>query len=300
MNIENNQRFSGSDFQLVEAVLLGTGAGKADPTRFQPSNLIWIDGEPVAVDCGNGSVLRMKQAGAPACEIKTLFITHLHYDHYSDYPSFIIEPLIGNAAFDRGHPVVFGPPGAKRLVSNFIQTYDIEIDSYAGLQGYEKVRELMHANVLEIHEGWARKFTDCSVKATMVDHGIVMLPCFAYRFDFGGKSIVFSGDTVPNENLIQLARGTDVLVHECTLPDSEVETRRRLGIAWRIHSTPRQVGEVAKKAGVKKLVLNHFAGWNAFSPGKERYEWEKIAPPLVAENFDGEIIVGEDLMKIEF
>jgi len=110
---------------------------------------------------------------------------------------------------------------------------------------------------------------------------------------------VFSGDTIPNENLIELAKGADVLVHECTLPDSEIEIRKRLGLAWNIHSTPRGVGEVAKKANVKKLVLNHFAGWNAFSPGKERYEWDKIAPALIAENYDREIVIGQDLMKIE-
>jgi ribonuclease Z len=281
-------------------MLLGTGAGKADPRRFQPSNLVWIDGKPVVIDCGNGSVLRMKEADAPASEIRTLLLTHLHYDHYADYPSFVIEPLIGNAAFDRGHPVVYGPPGTKRLISNFMTTYDIEMDSYAGLQGYERVKEMMQANVSEIFEGWNLRIGDCKISSTMVDHGIVMLPCFAYRFDFGGKSIVFSGDTIPNDNLIELAQGADILVHECTLPDSELEIRKKLGLAWRIHSTPRQVGIVAKKANVKKLVLNHFAGWNSFSSGKERYEWEKIAPPLIAENFDGEVIVGHDLMKLEF
>ena len=285
---------------MVEFTLLGTGAGKADPTRFQPSNLIWIDGKPAVIDCGNGSVLRMKAAHAQASEIQTLFLTHLHYDHYADYPMFVIEPLIGNAAFDRGHPIVYGPPGTKRLVSNFMITYDVEMDSYAGLQGYERVRDMMQANISEIFEGWNIRLGACKIRATMVDHGIVRLPCFAYRFDFGGKSVVFSGDTIPNDNLIALAKDADVLVHECTLPDAEVETRKRLGLAWKIHSTPRQVGEVARKAGVKKLVLNHFAGWNAFSPGKERYEWDKIAPPLIAENFDGECIVGEDLMKVEF
>jgi ribonuclease Z len=282
-------------------MLLGTGAGKADPTRFQPSNLIWVNGEPIVVDCGNGSVLRMKQAKWQASEIKTLLFTHLHYDHYADYPMFIVEPLIGNAAFDRGHPTVYGPPGTKRLVSNFMLTYDVEMDSYAGMKGYERVREMMQANVSEIFEGWTLDLgKNCKVRATQVDHGIVMLPCFAYRFDIGGKSIVFSGDTIPNENLIALAKDADVLVHECTLPDLEIEIRKRLGIAWKIHSTPRQVGEVAKKANARKLVLNHFAGWNAFSPGKERYEWNKIAPPLIKENYDREVIVGEDLMKIEF
>jgi ribonuclease Z len=285
---------------LSGVVLLGTGNGKADPERFSPANVIWLGDEPVLVDCGNGALLRLRAAGIPPGSIRTLLLTHLHFDHYSDYPYLVIEPLIGEAAFDRGNLTVYGPPGTERLVRLFEQAYDVEMDGYAALEGYERARELCRANVIEIHEGWSTTLHGWRVSARMVDHGVVRLPCFAYRFDGpDGRSVAFSGDTVPCDAMAELARGVDLLVHECNFPDEEVETRKRLGFAWYIHSTPSGVGKVARAAGAKRLALNHFVGWNDFSAEHEPYDWDTIAPPAIGKDYDGEIIVGRDLMRLE-
>jgi ribonuclease BN (tRNA processing enzyme) len=134
----------------------------------------------------------------------------------------------------------------------------------------------------------------------MVDHGIVKLPCFAFRFETSeGSSAVFSGDTVPCDAMVELAEGVDLLVHECNFPDEEVETRKQLGYAWYIHSTPKGVAEVARRAAPTRLALNHFVGWNDFSEEHEAYVWEEIAPPVVQPAFDGELIIGHDLLSLE-
>jgi ribonuclease Z len=285
---------------VSEVVLLGTGNGKADPERFSPANVIWLDDEPVLVDCGNGALLRLRAAGIPPGSIRTLFLTHLHFDHYSDYPYLVIEPLIGEAAFDRGNLTVYGPPGTERLVRHFENTYDFELDGYAALEGYERARELCRAHVIEIHEGWSTTIHRWRVSARMVDHGVVRLPCFAYRFDGpDGQSVAFSGDTVPCDAMAELAKGVDLLVHECNFPDEEVETRKRLGFAWYIHSTPSGVGQIARAAAAKRLALNHFVGWNDFSEMHEPYDWDLIAPPIIGQDYVGEIIVGRDLMRIQ-
>ena len=284
---------------MIKAVLLGTGNGKADPQRFAPSNVVWVDGEPVLIDCGNGALLRLREAGIPPGDIKTVLITHLHFDHYSDYPYLMIEPLIGEAAFSRGNLQVYGPPGITRLVRNFELTYDVELDSYAYLEGYERVREVARADVYEIHQGWSMKKGDWTISAGIVDHGIVKIPSFAYRIDSpDGKSIVFSGDTVPCEGIVDIARGADILVHECNFPDEEVETRKKLGFAWQIHSTPSDAGRVAHEAGARTLATNHMVGWNDFSAEHEPYDWPKIAPPLIEKEFGGELIVGKDLLEL--
>jgi ribonuclease Z len=286
---------------MSKIVLLGTGNGKADPQRFSPASVVWLEDEPVLVDVGNGALLRLRAAGIAPGSIRTLFLTHLHFDHYSDYPYLVIEPLIGEAAFDRGNLTVYGPPGTERLVRNFEHTYDVELDGYAGLEGYERVRELSRANVIEISEGWSSEVGGWQVSARMVDHGVVRLPCFGYRFDSPeGTSVAFSGDTVPCDATAELARGVDLLVHECNFPDEEVETRKRLGFAWYIHSTPSGVGRVARAAEAKRLALNHFVGWNDFSAEHEPYEWDSIAPPIIAKDYDGDIVVGADLMELEF
>ena len=288
---------------MIEAVLLGSGGTKANPKRFCPSNLIWINDEPVLIDCGPGTVFRLREADTPASEITRLLLTHLHIDHYADYPYFLIEPLIawGKEAIQRRKDlVVYGPPGTSRLLNLFEKTYDVEMDNYASLKGYEQTRELMGAKVTEISEEWELRLGSWVIRAMMVDHGLCKLPCFAYRIDVGGKSIVFSGDTVPCDSMIELAKGADVLVHECTFPDEELEARRRSGFAYWIHSTPSGVAKVAQKADVKKLVINHLTGWNAFSAQNEPYDWETIAPPVINEKFDGEVIVSHDLMHINF
>lgn len=283
------------------AILLGTGAGKADPNRFSPSNLIWLGDEPVLVDCGNGALLRLREAGVYPGDVRRVFFTHLHYDHYADYPYLMIEPLIGEAAFDRGRLQVFGPPGTERLVRSFERTYDPEIDTYAYLEGYERTRELCRADVVETYEGWNIELDGWRITTAQVDHGAVKIPSFAYRFESPeGKGIVFSGDTVPCEGIVRLARNADVLVYESTLPEHEVELRKQRGFAWYIHSTPRHAGRVARDAGARKLVLNHFAAWNSFVEGRPSYDWHELAPPSVRSEYDGELVIGHDLLEIEF
>jgi len=280
-------------------MLLGTGAGRADPNRYSPSNVVWIDDEPILVDCGSGSLLRMRQAGIYPADIRRVFLTHLHYDHYADYGYLAIEPLIGEAAYDRGRLQVYGPPGTARLVRNFERTFDVEVDSYAYLEGYERTRDFVRADVFETYEGWSLEIGEWRITTRQVDHGLVKIPSFAYRFDGpGGESIVFSGDTVPCPGIVDIARGADILVYESTLPEHEVELRKERGFAWWIHSTPRHAGQVARDAGVGKLVLNHFAAWNAFVPEKPVYDWDELAPPVIAEEWDGDVVVGSDLLEL--
>lgn len=283
----------------MDIVLLGTGNGKADPARFSPSSVVWIDDEPVLIDCGNGALLRLREAGIPPGSVRRVFLTHLHFDHYSDLPYLAIEPLVGEAAFSRGKLQVYGPPGTERLVRALEHAYDVEMDGYACIEGYERVRELVRSDVVEFHEGWQFELRGTRVTARMVDHGVVKLPCFAFRFDSPtGESVVFSGDTVPCDGLVALAEGVDILVHECNFPDEEVETRKQLGYAWYIHSTPSGVADVARRAQPKTLVLNHLVGWNDFSAEPHPYVWEEIAPPVIAPAFDGTLVVGHDLLKL--
>ncbi|HZW58367.1 MAG TPA: MBL fold metallo-hydrolase [Nitrososphaerales archaeon] len=284
---------------MFEAILLGTGDGKADPKRFAPSNVVFVNDNPVLVDAGPGVNYQLRKAGLRPGEIKQLFLTHFHADHFYGYPWLLYEPIVAETDFERGVLKFYGPPGARRKLRALNDAFEPGID-IAAIAGYGTIEKYFEPEVTEIYNGWTLDLeAGCKVRACLGDHGECKLPCFCFRFETGSKSIVFTGDTVGCENLIELARGADVLVHECNFPEEEVATRRKLGFAWWIHSTPTMAGKLAKAAGVKKLVLNHFVGWNDFTPNKDPYDWEKIAPPRVKENFDGELILGEDLMKIE-
>jgi ribonuclease BN (tRNA processing enzyme) len=134
------------------------------------------------------------------------------------------------------------------------------------------------------------------VSATLVEHAPVW-PAFAYRFDTDDGSIVFSGDTARSENLIKLAKGADVLVHE-VIVTSEILRRFPMprsaadeGLMQHLltaHTQVEEVGAIAEAAGVKKLVLSHIVPGNATR--------EQLLP--AGKGFSGELVIGRDLMQI--
>jgi ribonuclease BN (tRNA processing enzyme) len=133
-----------------------------------------------------------------------------------------------------------------------------------------------------------------TVSAVLVQHAPVF-PAFGFRFDTPHGSVVLSGDTGPCDNVVRLARGADVLVHEVIdvqrlarrlehLPNY-VAVRNHLASS---HSTPEQVGDVASRAGVGTLVLSHLVPGDA---EVTEAEWEARVRP----HFAGEIVCGVDL-----
>ncbi|MGH3652358.1 MBL fold metallo-hydrolase [Glutamicibacter sp.] len=134
------------------------------------------------------------------------------------------------------------------------------------------------------------------VSATLVAHAPVF-PALAFRFDTDDGSVVFSGDTGPSENLIRMARGADILVHEVIAPEGAAqrypeprspEDEAAYQHLLTSHTSVDVVGSIAQRAGVPTLVLTHFvpAGWPL-----ER--WRDAQ-----KGYDGRVIVGADLDEI--
>jgi ribonuclease BN (tRNA processing enzyme) len=136
------------------------------------------------------------------------------------------------------------------------------------------------------------------VSAVLVQHAPVF-PALGFRFETPGGSVVFSGDTGPCDNVVRLARGADLLVHEVI--DVELLSQRLTGLpnydAIRnhlasSHSPADQVGRVATRAGVRRLVLSHLV------PGDvdvTEEGWEARVRP----HFDGDVVCGVDLDEFE-
>ena len=126
------------------------------------------------------------------------------------------------------------------------------------------------------------------VTAFNVDHRPVE-PAFGYRFDYGGRVIVISGDTRPSDNLIAHAKGADVLVHEAFLSEyfSKTDSPEVAARLRAYHTTAEQAGQVAAAAGVKLLVLTHLI------PGDNDAEFLRRA----SQYFKGRIVVGKDLER---
>lgn len=129
------------------------------------------------------------------------------------------------------------------------------------------------------------------VSATLVPHGPVF-PSYAFRFDTEHGSVTFSGDTRRSENLIRLARSSDVLVHEALrIPSPDSLTPVALDHMLQSHVLVGDVGEIAESAGVRHLVLSHNQD---FGGTIDRMQWARLAQ----QNFGGLVTIGSDLASI--
>jgi len=117
-----------------------------------------------------------------------------------------------------------------------------------------------------------------AIRCARAEHGVLAL---AYRLDAKGKSMVYTGDTSPAKAIEELSEGADLLIHDSTfLSPNDAEKYN--------HSTPGQAAEIAKKAGVGKLVLTHFS-----QKHKDSGEFLEQAK----DEFEN-VALAEDLMQI--
>jgi len=271
------------------AILLGTGFPQPDPDRAGPSAAVIVGEKVFVVDAGRGTMQRLVGAGLEAKGVQVVFLTHLHSDHIDGLPDVFHSTwrTRGNGPF-----VLYGPEGTKKLVKGLMQFYDADIRIRRDLT--EKLpaggaRIDLHI----VHEGVAYKDEDVQVTAFLVDHWPVK-PAFGYRFDSGGRSVVISGDTHPNDNLVRCAKDADILIHEAYLSQSATPSNAAQYAEWftRYHSSAAEAGQIAARAGAKVLVLTHLIG---NSQGNSEAAFREEA----RQYYSHTILVGRDLMRID-
>jgi ribonuclease BN (tRNA processing enzyme) len=276
-------------------ILLGTGGGPTPkPNRAQPSQVIVVNNAAYVIDCGNGVARQMVLAGVPLASLRDVFITHQHSDHNADYGNLILLAWGGALT---GKVNTYGPPPLKEMTRLFLQMNDTDISTRMADEGRVDLRPLIVPH--EITQGGpVMQDENVKVTAALVDHGAIK-PAFAYRFDCPDRSIVISGDTRPSENLVRLAKGADVLVHEVMylpalekLVASEPNATTLRAHLMAAHTTTEQVGRIASEAGVKILVLSHFV------PGGTPVIPDKVWDDGVKPHFAGRVVVGRDLMEL--
>jgi ribonuclease Z len=275
---------SGDSFKVI---LLGSGPGpRVDLQQFGPSILIEAGGERLLFDCGRGSTLRMAQIGISHGSISRLFLTHLHSDHVIQIPDLLLTGWVGGG---RKIPLeVWGPSGTVDMMDHMQQAFafDIhmrrDIDEKAPADG---IKVLSH----DISEGIVFNKDGIKVTAFLVDHGPVK-PAFGYRIDYRGHSIVLSGDTRVSENLIQFAKGTDVLFHEVldeeTVRNWFPNNPQIVESILAKHTTPQQAGEVFAQVKPRLAVYSH-------APNAERVITQ------TRKTYSGPLQGAEDLLTIE-
>ena len=273
---------------MNKLTLLGTGCPSPSHLRYGPSSLVSYAGTNYLIDAGSGVTQRLSEVGIKPGEIDYFFITHLHSDHIVDlYQLFISGWHTGRETKFK----VFGPKGLKRHFDKIFEAYKEELDLRKEWEKRPNVEGLAY-EITEINDELKIELDNATIESVKVDHHPVN-PAFGYKFILGPKNIIFSGDTRYCKVLEKSSKDADILVHEVFVGLDYDPVRMSSDTIENIsdyHTTPEEVGLLASNASVKKLILNHFV-----PPVFD----EDVLVERIAKHFDGEIVVGKDLMQFD-
>jgi ribonuclease BN (tRNA processing enzyme) len=279
----------------TKLILLGTGGGpRPRKTSSASAQVILINGAAYVIDCGDGVARQLVLANVPLPTVRHVFVTHQHSDHNADYGNLL---WLAWTAGLRTAVDTWGPPPLKRMTTLFFEMNASDIKTRIVDEGRVPLVPLIRVHELT-RGGLVMQDGNVKVTAALVRHPPIV-PAFGYRFDAADRSIVISGDTAPSDNLIALAKGADVLVHDAMYAPGVDRLVSGVPNATRLkesimshHTTAEEAGRVAQAAGVKTLVLSHLV------PAEDPAITEEMWIDAARTHFRGDIIVGKDLMEV--
>lgn len=296
----------------MRLVFLGTGSGWPTKSRNVSSIALEDRGDVLLMDCGEGTQRQILYTSISFMKISRILITHFHGDHILGIPGLIQSMALAG----RERPLfIAGPQGVEDLVGrllslgDFRRTFEVHavpmvdgdlIDTGTHIIRAAGVKHSIPTLAYSVEEkerpgrfdrekaislgvpegplfGRLQRGESVTVNGRTIEPEEVMGPSRP------GLKVVYSGDTAPSESMVKLSAGADVLIHEATFSAEMVEKALDFG-----HSTSVHAAEIAKRAGVKRLILTHI------SP---RYE---DASPLLNEAREvfEDVEIAEDFMEI--
>lgn len=257
----------------LDVVFCGTASPMGNSDRAQQCIAVLAGDRFFIVDSGARSTANVGAAALPVQRLDGVLLTHFHSDHISSLGELHL------ASWVRGRPgkmSVYGGPGVSQVVDGFNLAYGLDYQYRTAHHG-EALMPAQNAGLQAIsfmppEQGMVTIYDQGGVviSAFSVPHAPVK-PAVGYRFDYGGRSVVISGDTSKSVAVEEAARNADVLIHEVLDPHlvaitaSVLKEAEQEGLAQVItdtldyHTSPREVVETAEAAGVDMVVFTHFA-----------------------------------------
>lgn len=266
--------------------LLGSGGPRINRERASTGYLVWHGGHGrILVDAGGGTFLRFGEAGGRIEDLSIIAISHLHPDHVSDLPA-----LLWLSNFARSSPLPVAGPSGGAVTPDFPtflrRLFDEKTGAFPLLGGtlrgagmgvpLDAIRlDAGKREPLSVHEKSGIKVTALSVPHANV-------PSLAYKVETTNGTIVFGSDqTGTNPQFVTFAQGTDVLVMHLTIGAGDT------GPLNALHASPTAVGQIARDAKARRLVLSHIGEFDV-----------EAAVAEVKKAYAGPIVVGTDLQCV--
>ncbi len=236
----------------MRLTVLGSGTAVPSLRRSSPAYHLVIGGKNVLVDCGAGTLHRLEKAGLSYKDVDMVMITHFHTDHFGELFAFLWALHWTPGFVRKKRLLLLGPKGLRSF-------YERHVVPLSGMRN-----ATFPVEVVEVTR--VKRFQAFTIEPYRTPHTKESL---AYKFREAGRSLVISGDTDYDPGFARFAAGADLLILECSFPNSQ----KKKG-----HLVPRECAAIAKSAGVRRLVLSHL-----YPTGRERrlVETKRLFPNTV-------------------
>ncbi len=292
----------------LHVYVCGSGSPLPDADRAGPCLAVLAGNDAFIFDAGSGSIHKLGRMGFPMERLRAALLTHLHSDHIDGLGELMLQAWIAGS---RETPLqIIGPQGTDRVVAGLMQVYELDKGYRIAHHGPQVARPSGFGGTAQIialkegqQSGIAFQGTDLKITVFTVTHDPVK-PAYGYRIDYNGRSVVISGDTVYSANLVSVAKGADLLLHEALNARMVAQIRDALDSRGRrdaakimadipgYHASPEDAARAAKDAGVKALVYYHLVP--SIPPGP----MERAFLGRSHEVFTGDLRVSRDGMFI--
>ena len=220
----------------VQLQFLGSGDAFGSGGRFQTCLLLRGPAGALLIDCGASSLIAMKRAGVDPSEIGWVLLTHLHGDHFGGVPFMVLDGQFSR----RTHPlVVAGPPGTRARVEAAMEVF---------FPGSSRVERRFAVEFVELAERVTAAVAPVRVTPFPVEHASGA-PSYALRVEYGGKVIVYSGDTEWTESLVEATRGADLFICEAYFFEKRIK----------FHLDYATLRDQRKRLGCSRIILTHMS-----------------------------------------